>query len=105
MSDMLRGRVYRALPVGFEVDHFFVVVSNNARNRALPSVLAVRLTTSTKPQLPSIVEIPPHENLRGRAVCDDIYELWGDEIRDDVCAFSTATMAAVDDGLRAALSL
>jgi mRNA interferase MazF len=102
---MLRGRVYRALPVGFDVDHFFVVVSNNARNRALPSVLAVRLTTSSKPALPSIVEIPPGEILAGRAACDDIYELWDDEVRQDVGAFTPATMAAIDDGLRAALSL
>ncbi len=102
---MFRGRVYRALPVGFTIDHYFVVVSNNARNRALPSVLAVRLTTSPKPTIPSIVEIPTHERRGGRAVCDDIYELWDDEVREDVCAFSTRTMAAVDDGLRAALSL
>ena len=102
---MLRGRVYRALPLGFDVDHYFVVVSNNARNRALSSVLAVRLTSSDKPPLPSIVEIPPHESLSGRVVCDDVYELWDDEIREDVCALSATTMAAVDDGLRAALSL
>jgi len=102
---MLRGRVYRALPVGFDVDHYFVVVSNNARNRALPSVLAVRLTTSSKPDLPSIIEIPPGEVLAGRAACDDIYELWDDEVRQDVGAFTPATMAAIDDGLRAALSL
>ena len=55
---MLRGRVYRALPMGFDVDHYFVVVSNNARNRALPSVLAVRLTTTPKP-VASPVEEPP----------------------------------------------
>jgi len=102
---MLRGRVYRALPVGFDVDHYFVVVSNNARNRALPSVLAVRLTTSAKPALPSIIEIPPGEVLAGRAACDDIYELWDDEVHQDLGAFSPTTLAAIDDGLRAALSL
>ena len=102
---MLRGRVYRALPLGFDVDHYFLVVSNNARNRALRSVLAVRITSSVKPPLASIVEIPANESVVGRAVCDDIYELWDDEVREDVCAFSTTTMAAVDDGLRAALSL
>ena len=36
MTQLLRGRVYRALPAGFDVDHYFVVVSNNAHNRALP---------------------------------------------------------------------
>ncbi len=102
---MLRGRVYRALPSGFDADHYFVVVSNNARNRALPSVLAVRLTTAPKPVLPSIVEVPRAEVLTGRAVCDDIYELWDDEVRQDVGVLGSATMAAIDDGLRAALSL
>ncbi len=102
---MLRGRVYRALPMGFDVDHYFVVVSNNARNRALPSVLAVRLTTTLKPALPSIVEIPAGEVLTGRAACDDIYEIWEDEVHQDLGAFTPATMAAIDDGLRAALSL
>lgn len=102
---MLRGRVYRALPVGFDLDHYFVVVSNNARNRALPSVLAVRLTTTPKPALPSIVEVPPGEVLTGRATCDDIYEIWHDEVRQDLGALTPATMAAIDDGLRAALSL
>ncbi|HNE88572.1 MAG TPA: type II toxin-antitoxin system PemK/MazF family toxin [Actinomycetota bacterium] len=102
---MLRGRVYRALPVDFDTAHYFVVVSNNARNRALPSVLAVRLTTANKPPLPSIVELPPGEVLTGRAACDDIYELWDDEVHQDLGAFSPTTLAAIDDGLRAALSL
>ena len=102
---MLRGRVYRALPVDFDTAHYFVVVSNNARNRALPSVLAVRLTPANKPPLPSIVALPPGEVLTGRAACDDIYELWDDEVRQDLGAFSPTTLAAIDDGLRAALSL
>ncbi|MCB0900389.1 MAG: type II toxin-antitoxin system PemK/MazF family toxin, partial [Actinobacteria bacterium] len=71
----------------------------------LSSVLAVRLTTANKPVLPSIVEVPSGEVLSGRAACDDIYELWDDEVRQDLGAFSPATMAAIDDGLRAALSL
>lgn len=102
---MLRGRLYRALPVGFDVEHYFVVVSNNARNASLPSALAVRLTTRLKPVLPSIVEIPSGEVLSGRAVCDDIYELWDDEITQDVGALLPSTMAAIGGGLRAALAL
>ena len=87
------------------MDHYFVVVSNNARNRALPSVLAVRLTTRPKPALPSIVEIPTDEVLSGRAVCDDVYELWDDEVRQDVGALSPATIRAIGEGLQAALGL
>lgn len=102
---MLRGRVYRALPVGFDVEHYFVVVSNNAHNRALPSVLAVRFTTRPKPSLPSIVQMPPGEVLSGWAVCYDVYELWDDEVRQDGGALSVAAMAAIGHGLRAALGL
>ena len=66
----------------------------------------VRLTTSAKPAIASIVEIPSTEVLPGgRVVCDDIYDLYEDEVKADVGALSAKTMAAVNDGLRAALSL
>ncbi|MSW83028.1 MAG: type II toxin-antitoxin system PemK/MazF family toxin, partial [Actinobacteria bacterium] len=48
MTTLVRGRVYRARPSGFTDDKFFVVVSNNNRNRSLESVLVVRFTTSAK---------------------------------------------------------
>lgn len=105
MSQMVRGRVYRARLSHMAEDKYFVVVSNNARNRQLPSVLAVRLTTSPKPNLPSIVEIPHGEPFVGRIVCDDIVELWDDEVRDDQGALSASTMRAVESGLKAALQL
>ena len=106
MSSLVRGRVYRARPTGFNDDKFFVVVSNNSRNRQFDSVLVVRFTTSPKPALRSIVEIPSSEVLPGgRVVCDDIYDLYEDEVRADVGALSVRTMAAVGNGLRAALGL
>ncbi len=37
----------------------WLVVSNNQRNRALDDVLAVRLTTSRKPPIPTVVELSP----------------------------------------------
>ena len=52
----VRGRVYWA-----DLGHGekpWVVVSNNARNRALESVLAVRVTTTMSgPDLPTIVPL------------------------------------------------
>ena len=103
---MVRGRVYRARPSGFRDDKYFLVVSNNSRNRHLDSVLVVRFTTTPKPALPSIVEIPPTEVVPGgRVVCDDIYDLYEDEVKADIGAVSPRTMAAVEDGLRAALAL
>ena len=68
MTALVRGRVYRARPSGFADDKFFLVVSNNIRNRKLESVLVVRFTTSAKPDIPSIVEIPPTEVLPGGAL-------------------------------------
>lgn len=106
MTHLVRGRVYRARPHGFSDDKFFVVVSNNSRNRNLESALVVRFTTSRKPPLPSIVEIPDHEVIPGgRVVCDDIYELFDDEVKADMGALTSATMHAIGDGLKAALSL
>jgi mRNA interferase MazF len=98
--------VYRARPAGFDADKFFVVVSNNARNRHLESALVVRFTTTSKPALPSIIEIPDHEVVPGgRIVCDDIYELFDDEVKADIGALSALTMEAVGGGLKAALGL
>lgn len=106
MTALVRGRVYRARPSGLADDKFFVVVSNNSRNRQLESVLVVRFTTSPKPMLPSIVEIPSTEVLPGgRVVCDDVYDLYEDEVKADVGALSAPTMAAIDAGLKAALGL
>jgi len=106
VSSLLRGRVYRARPSGFADDKFFVVVSNNIRNRNLESVLVVRFTTSRKPALPSIVEIPSTEVLPGgRVVCDDIYDLYEDEVRADIGALSAQTMDAINAGLKAALGM
>jgi mRNA interferase MazF len=87
-------------------EKYFIVVSNNARNRALDSALAVRLTSSRKPSLPSIVSVPGHEVVPGGfIVCDDIYEVFDDEIVADIGALSPATMRAVEAGLKAALGL
>lgn len=106
MSSMVRGRIYRFRLSGLDGEKYFVVVSNNARNRALPSVLGVRFTTSVKPTLPSIVEIPDTEVLPGgRVVCDDIVELFQDEVTADMGAVSPAVMAMIDTGLKSALAL
>lgn len=101
-----RGRVYEVDLGGGIGRKPCLVVSNNRRNAALPSVLAVRLTTSSKPVLASIVELAPADApLVGRVLCDDVLEVWPDEVTRDLGALSPATQARVDDGLRAALDL
>lgn len=102
---LIRGRVYAAQLSHLDAEKFFLVVSNNARNRALPQVLAVRLTTTPKPPLPSIVELEHPEVFVGRAVCDDIVEIYPDEVRRDLGALTPTAMAAVGRGLAAALAL
>ena len=100
----VRGRVYWA-----DLGHGekpWVVVSNNGRNRALDSVLAVRMTTTmTGPDLPTIIPLAPADPLVGRVLCDDLVQLWRDEIRREAGALSRQTITRIDAGLRAALSL
>jgi mRNA interferase MazF len=81
------------------------VVSNNRRNKELKQVLAIRLTTTKKPEISSIVEIPQGEVFSGRAVCDDIIEIWEDEVRRDLGALTPKTMTHIEQGLKAALGL
>ena len=105
MTDILRGRIYRAHLAHIGEDKFFLVVSNNRRNANFPQVLAVRLTTTPKQPRPSIVELGHPEPFVGHAVCDDIETLWDDEVRRDLGALTPAALARIDDGLRAALGM
>ena len=100
-----RGRVYAARLSNLDEDKHFLVVSNNRRNNQLPQVLAVRLTTRSKPDLPSIVRLGPSEAFHGSVICDDIVEIWQDEVRRDLGALSSRAMDAVGRGLMAALDL
>src|SRR5580693_7459213 len=87
MTDLLRGRVYRAHLSHIEEDKYFLVVSNNRRNRAFEQVLGVRLTT-TKPRdsRPAMVELGSGEVMTGWASCDDIETVYDDEVRADLGA-------------------
>lgn len=101
----LRGTVYAAKVEHIDTEKYFLVVSNNVRNRQLATALVVRLTTSPKPALASIVELGPGDPLRGRVLCDDILELWPDEVRKDRGTLTPETMGRVDVGLKSALGL
>lgn len=101
---LLRGQVVR-VNIGLNEPKLFVVVSNNRRNQNLQQVLAVRLTTSPKPGIPSIVELRHPEAFVGRAVCDDIIEVYEDEVLSVLGALSPADMRSLNVGLAAALGL
>jgi mRNA interferase MazF len=106
LVEPVRGRVYGAVIREDLGEKYYLVVSNNRRNRALGDVLVVRLTTSPKPALPTVVEMGPADApFVGRVLCDDIEALYKDEITREIGALSPATMRRVDGGLAAALSL
>jgi mRNA interferase MazF len=105
-TNLIRGRVYRAVVDHVEGQKPYLIVSNNQRNAALESVLAVRITTSPKRPLRSIVELEAGvDPLVGRVLCDDLNQLWADEVVADLGAVSPGTMRRVNDALRVALGL
>jgi mRNA interferase MazF len=106
MTSLLRGRVYRARLSHIDEEKYFLIVSNNRRNRAFDQVLAVRLTT-TKPRVsrPAMVELSSDEVMTGWASCDDIETVYEDEVRADLGAVTAQTMHRVEAGLRAALGM
>lgn len=100
----VRGRVYMA-DIG-NGPKPWLIVSNNARNRALADCLAVRLTTSDKPELPTIVKLGSADYpLVGRVLCDDIALLYREDLEEDRGALAPETMVKVAAGLRSALAL
>lgn len=105
MTTLLRGQVYAVKLEHVPGEKFYVVVSNNQRNRNLEQVLAARITTSSKPPLASIVELGSNEVVVGRVCCDDIETIWEDEVTRPMGALRVGTMARIDAGLRAALGL
>ncbi|MGH7193503.1 MAG: type II toxin-antitoxin system PemK/MazF family toxin, partial [Candidatus Saccharimonadales bacterium] len=66
--NLVRGRVYAARFQHVEDEKYYLVVSNNRRNRQLQQALAVRLTTSPKPSLRSVVELDANEAFCGRVL-------------------------------------
>jgi mRNA interferase MazF len=100
----VRGLVYRA-DLGFGLKPF-LVVSNNTRNQKLNDCLVVRLTTTPKPDLPSIVKLEAADApLVGYVCCDDIAPAYRDELKAQVGALSLPSMMRVANALKAALAL
>jgi mRNA interferase MazF len=101
---LLRGQVIR-VEIGLPEPKLFLVVSNNRRNRQLPQVLAARLTTTPKPTLTSVVEIIHPEVFIGRVVCDDIVEIYEEDVIQILGGLTASTMQQVSIGLAAALDI
>ena len=102
---VFRGQVVRSDILELDEPKLFVVVSNNGRNRNFDTVLAARLTTSPKNPRPSIVELANDEQLTGRVLCDDIWQIFDDEVIEVVGSLGRRTLSDLDHGLMAALGI
>lgn len=103
-SPPLRGQVFFA-DLGKVGRKPVLVVSNNIRNRRLGDVIVARITTASKPDIPSIVQLPNGEPVVGRVLCDDLSTVSRDILTRSAGGLSQRSMRAVDDGLRVALGL
>ena len=102
-----RGQIWW-VDIGLDQNKRFVVVSNNARNRALGDVVMVRLTTADKPDIPSIVEFGAGEISESRcfAVADDVWMIGKRVVaRPGGRSARLSQMERVSQALRVALDL
>ena len=98
----LRGQVFR-VDLGHGAKPW-LIVSNNARNRNLETVVAVRVTTTSKhANVPTVVPLPSTDPLAGYVVVDDLIQLYRDELTVALGALSAPTMRAVSAAIRIAL--
>lgn len=98
----LRGVVYR-MDLGHGAKPW-LVVSNNQRNQALDTVLVARVTTSVR-SMPTRIELSDGDPLVGQVLCDDIEQVYRDELGERLGALSPTTMERVAYGLRLAFGL
>lgn len=82
----------------------WVVLSNNSRNRNLDTVLAARITTTSKNEhVPTVVPLASADPLVGFVLVDDIVQLYHDELTESLGALSQTTMQEISKALRIAL--
>jgi mRNA interferase MazF len=102
VTDPLRGQVFRV-----DLGHGrkpWLVVSNNLRNHHLDSVVAARITTTVKnTHLPTVVPLASGDPLVGVVLCDDLVQLFRDELDTMLGTLTPSTMRAVSAGFRIAL--
>lgn len=102
MSRALRSQAYR-VDLGHGAKPW-VVLSNNSRNRNLDTVLAARITTTSKnAHLPTVVTLTAADPLVGFVLVDDIVQLYHDELTESLGALSPPTMHEISKALRIVL--
>lgn len=102
MTEVSRGVVYQ-VDLGHGAKPW-LVVSNNRRNRALDTVLALRITTTLR-SMPTRVDLADTDPLVGQVLCDDLEQVYVTELGERLGALSPSTMRRVAQGLRVALAI
>lgn len=102
----MRGQIHR-VKLGRLEPKPYVIVSNNARNRVLDSVLAVRITTTDRSRIPTSVELGQDDPLVGYALADDIIEVYKDELESGeyLGSLCPKSLLGLNDALGQALGL
>jgi mRNA interferase MazF len=104
MTAPFRGQVFR-VDLGYGSKPW-LVVSTNARNRNLGSVVAARITTRSKhAAVPTVVPLGTQDPLRGFVLCDDLVQLYRAELTTPIGVLTPTSMGAVSAGLRIALGI
>lgn len=82
----------------------WVILSNNSRNRNLDTVLAARITTTSKnAHVPTVVPLTPADPVVGFVLVDDIVQLYHDELTELLGTLAPPTMQEISKALRIAL--
>lgn len=82
----------------------WVILSNNSRNRNLDTVLAARITTTSRnARIPTVVPLTAADPLAGFVLVDDIMQLYHDDLTEPLGALSPPTMKQIGEALRIAL--
>ncbi len=106
-TQVLRGQIWYA-DLGFGENKRVLIVSNNARQRQLGDVVAIRLTSKDKPDLPSIVRLEPAEmpdRSRSYALADDLWVLEKKWLDRQIGGLTPGQMERVSAALRVALDI
>lgn len=82
----------------------WVILSNNSRNKNLDTVLAARITTTSKhAHVPTVVPLTAADPMVGYVLVDDIVQLYHDELIESLGTLSPPTMVEISKALRIAL--
>ncbi len=107
MPEVVRGRIYLA-PLGPDEgaeNKFWLCVSNNQRNSRLEEFIAVRMTTTRRPTLPTWVLLGPPDRPWVSVACDDIGPIYRDQVIKDAGALTGPAMRRVEQAIMIVLGI